>query len=100
MKKFFLFFTCILLLSCKQSLEGGNEIISFKFQEISQANEAYISNDTVLIMVPTNTDLTSLTPVIEVSVKATINPASGVKQDFSKPVFYTVTSELGTKKVT
>jgi uncharacterized lipoprotein YddW (UPF0748 family) len=98
MKKFFLFFTCILLLSCKQSLEGGNEIISFKFQEISQANEAYISNDTVLIMVPTNTDLTSLTPVIEVSVKATINPASGVKQDFSKPVFYTVTSELGTKK--
>ncbi len=98
MKNLFLILSCITLLSCKPALEGGNEIISFKFQEIEQADEASISNDTVSIMVPTTTDLTTLTPLIEVSPKATINPASGVKQDFSKPVFYTVTSEAGTKK--
>ena len=98
MKNLFLFFSCVFLLSCKPALEGGNDIISFKFQEITQADKASISNDTVSIMVPTTTNLTTLTPLIEVSPKATINPASGVKQDFSKPVFYTVTSEAGTKK--
>ncbi|MFZ4724322.1 MAG: family 10 glycosylhydrolase [Paludibacter sp.] len=98
MKNLFLILSCVILLSCKPTLEGGNVITSFKFQEITQADEATISHDTVSIMVPTSTDLTTLTPIIEVSPKATINPASGVKQDFSKPVFYTVTSEAGTKK--
>lgn len=98
MKNLFFIALCISLLSCKPVLESGNEITSFKFQEIDQADMATISNDTVSIVVPSTTDLTALTPIIEVSPKATISPASGVKQDFSKPVFYTVTSEAGTKK--
>ena len=79
-------------------MEAGNEIISFKFQEVVQADMATITNDTVWMMVPTSTDLTAITPIIEISSKATINPASGAKKDFSKPVFYSVTSEAGTKK--
>lgn len=98
MKNLFLAISCLLLLSCKPVLESGNDILSFKFQEIEQANMATISKDSVTIVVPTNTDLTALTPIIEISSKATISPASGVKQDFSKPFFYTVTSEAGTKK--
>lgn len=39
--------------------------------------------------------LTSLAPEIQISDKATISPKSGEKQDFSKPVTYTVTSEDG-----
>ena len=98
MKNLFIALACILLLSCKPVLEAGNDIISFKFQEFEQADMATISHDTVSIVVPTTADLTALTPIIEVSPKATIIPASGIKQDFSKPVFYTVTSEAGTKK--
>lgn len=98
MKSILFIAICFSILSCKPVLEAGNEIISFKFQEIAQVDEATISNDTVSIMVPTSTDLTALTPIIEISPKATINPASGVKQDFSKPFFYTVASEAGTKR--
>lgn len=39
--------------------------------------------------------LAALAPVITISDKATITPKSGEKQDFSKPVTYTVTSEDG-----
>ena len=98
MKNLFLLLFCFLLLSCKPVLETGNDIINFKFQEIAQTYEATISNDTVNIVVPTTAYLTALTPIFEVSPNATINPASGVKQDFSKPFLYTVTSETGTSK--
>lgn len=98
MKNLFLLLFCFLLLSCKPSLEVGNDIISFKFQEIDQVEGSTILNDTIKIVVPTTADLTALTPNIEVSPNATINPASGVKQDFSKPFLYTVTSEAGTSK--
>ena len=40
-------------------------------------------------------ELAALVPTIKISEKATISPASGVAQDFSKPVTYTVTSEDG-----
>ncbi|NAS32250.1 DUF5018 domain-containing protein [Flavobacteriaceae bacterium R38] len=39
--------------------------------------------------------LTSLTPTISISPGATISPASGVSQDFTNPVTYTVTAEDG-----
>lgn len=40
-------------------------------------------------------ELAALVPTIKISEKATISPASGVAQDFSSPVIYTVTSEDG-----
>ena len=98
MKSLLLPLFCFLLLSCNPDLEGGNDIISFKFQESTLANPATISNDTVTIVLPSTANLTALTPIIEVSPSATLNPASGVKQDFSKPFVYTVTSEAGTSK--
>jgi hypothetical protein len=44
---------------------------------------------------PYGTDLTNLVPTITVSAGATINPASGVTQNFTNPVVYTVTAEDG-----
>ena len=51
---------------------------------------------TVSIEVEYLTDLTALTPVIEISSYAKIAPLSGVTQDFTDPVIYTITAEDGT----
>ena len=48
---------------------------------------------------PSGTDVTNLVPVISVSDKATVNPASGMPQDFTQPVPYTVTAEDGSQAV-
>lgn len=57
------------------------------------------SSYTVFVIVPFGTSLTSLTPDITVSAGATVSPASGVAQDFTNPVVYTVTAQDGTTTV-
>jgi hypothetical protein len=47
----------------------------------------------VTFEVEDGTDVTALVPTIAVSDNATISPASGVAQNFSQPVTYTVTAE-------
>jgi len=54
------------------------------------------ANYTVTAEVEYLTDLTALTPEIEISSYAKIAPLSGVTQDFTYPVVYTVTAEDGT----
>lgn len=54
---------------------------------------------TISATFPTGTDITKLTPTITFSDKASVSPASGVIQDFTKPITYTVTAEDGTKQV-
>ena len=59
-------------------------------------------NDTrITALYPAGTDFTSIAPYIVVSEKATVNPESGEKIDFSneKEVIYTVTAENGAVKV-
>ena len=56
-------------------------------------------NFTVLAVVPPSTNLTSIIPTIGVSTAATINPASGVAQDFTNVVSYTVTAQDGTTQL-
>ena len=82
--------------SCqKKSTE--KQIISFVF--VSPDVEATIDNDNMNITatVPYGTDVTRLTPVITVSEGATVNPASGMPMDFTRPVIYTVTAEDGSQ---
>ena len=50
---------------------------------------------TITIYTRTGASVSSLTPKIEVSDKATLSPASGEAQNFSSPVTYTVTAEDG-----
>lgn len=54
--------------------------------------EGVIGRDTIIIMLPSGTNLQNLIPSIEVSENATVTPATGEKQDFSQPITYTVTS--------
>ncbi|MCX6721962.1 MAG: DUF5018 domain-containing protein [Candidatus Staskawiczbacteria bacterium] len=55
---------------------------------------------TITLITPSGTDITKLVPIISVS-GSTISPASGVAQNFTKPVDYTVTAQDGsTQKYT
>jgi hypothetical protein len=71
------------------------DILTFEIAE--QTGPALINTEeqTVSIEVVNSTDLTSLTPTITVSEGASINPESGVAQDFTNPVTYSVTAEDG-----
>ena len=86
----------VLLASChKESSE--KQILTFKF--LSPAVEAVISEDakTIVAVVPNGTNVTQLVPVITISEKATVDPASGMPVDFTNPVTYTVTAEDGSQ---
>lgn len=50
----------------------------------------------IIVYMPLSTDVTKLSPVIVTASKATVSPASGVVQDFSKPVIYKVKAQDGT----
>ena len=76
------------------------EITSF-VTNVPQDGAAVINsaNATVTVNVPNGTNITALIPTIGISNMAQINPASGVAQDFTSPINYTVTAEDGTIKV-
>ncbi|QHV97897.1 RCC1 domain-containing protein [Spirosoma endbachense] len=63
---------------------GLNPVVTAKIEPTSRAISATVSN---------GTDVTKLVPTITLSDKAKISPASGVVQNFTNPVTYTVTAE-------
>ena len=70
---------------------SAKAITSFSINgKTATVNEA---DHTIGLTLPASTDLTSLAPAIEISSKASIDPASGVSQNFTNPVTYTVTAE-------
>jgi eukaryotic-like serine/threonine-protein kinase len=73
----------------------AKDITKFSFATLSPVVDATIDASTKAITatVPATTDVTKLVPTITISDKATVSPASGVAQDFSKEVSYTVTAE-------
>ena len=76
---------------------GENDIIEFNIP--SQISCEISSEDaTVSVLMPYGTDVTALVPTISVSQDATISPKSGVQQDFTSPVIYTVMAENGITK--
>lgn len=48
---------------------------------------------TIVVTVPAGVDVTSMRPTITVSESATVDPASGLLQNFENPVVYTVQSK-------
>lgn len=78
----------------------AKDITKFSFAALSPVVDATIDATTKAITatVPSTTDLTKLVPTITLSDKATVSPVSGVAQDFSKEVAYTVTAEDGSKQ--
>ncbi len=84
----------------KEVLSSEKSIISFKLSE-NQLIDIKIEQATgvISITLPYGSNPKKLTPIIEFSDKATLVPASGIGQDFSKPVYYTLTAEDGSKVI-
>ena len=68
-------------------------ITAFSFQKLNPAVDGVVNEDshTVALTVPVGTDVTTLVPTIVFTGKS-VDPASGVAQDFTSPVTYTVTA--------
>ncbi|WP_439581894.1 outer membrane protein assembly factor BamB family protein [Dyadobacter bucti] len=79
------------------ALSKDKRITGFYFTAFSPKIEATINPDTYKItaVLPHDADLTSLVPTIVLGENATVSPASGVAQNFTKAVTYTVTAEDG-----
>ncbi len=77
------------------------QITAFTFAALNPVVSVTINQSTYKITatVPSNTDLTNLMPSLNLSAKATVSPASGVAQNFTNAVNYTVTAEDGTKQI-
>lgn len=77
---------------------ASSEALITSFSIPDQIGESVIddTNETVTVSMPTDTDVTSLTPSISISAGANVSPASGVAQNFTNAVTYTVTAEDGT----
>ena len=60
-------------------------------------NEAALPIPTITVILPYGAVVTSLIPTIAIT-GTSINPASGIAQDFTNPVTYTVTAANGTTK--
>lgn len=73
-------------------------IISFKFNLDNSNHLCEIRNDSIFAILPYSTDLTNLKPEIVISKKASINPGSGVIQDFADVVNYKITAEDNSSK--
>lgn len=73
------------------NLSNSKSITEFIINEVVGT----IDNDekSILFFLPAGTDLSNLIPEISISSKASVDPASGVAQDFTDPVVYTVTAE-------
>jgi len=78
--------------------KGSNnkQIISFKFIDPPVSGIINEVEKTITVKVAKGTTVTALVPTITVSEKATVSPASGISQNFTNPVIYTVTAEDGT----
>ncbi len=83
------------IVSVTEAQRTGTDILSFTFAEATGEATINTGSHTVNIEVIRGSDLSSLTPTIQVSSGAIINPGSGTSQDFSDPVSYLVTAENG-----
>ena len=70
-------------------------IKAFSFSGLAPRVNGVVGTSTVSATVPFGRSIIALIPTIMISNQATISPASGVPQDFTNPVTYTLTAEDG-----
>lgn len=97
------------LFSCSKSdpplpvLNSAKELYEFELKKSdgSAFNPSDISiqiqNQIIRVIVPFNTNRNGLIPYFKIKGK-TVSPASGIAQDFTNPVVYTVTAEDGSSQ--
>ncbi|MEM8893981.1 MAG: MBG domain-containing protein [Bacteroidota bacterium] len=80
-------------LSAGCDLNQGNDFLTFTPSGASANVSINAGNHTVTVALPVGTDPGLNTPSFTISDGATVTPASGIEQDFSSPVTYTITAE-------
>jgi len=90
------FFSC----TKEENLSSEKQLTKFMIVKFGPNFKGAIDQEkrTITFTAPYGTDITKITPVFEMSAGASVVPALGVEQDFTKPVTYTVTAENGTKQ--
>lgn len=79
----------------KEAPNAEADILSVTVDDLELLREPQITNTTVVLPVNGWTNITAITPTFVLTDGAKISPESGVAQDFTHPVKYTVTSEDG-----
>jgi len=83
--------------SLEVKLNDEANILSFEIPN-QKTVSINLADTTIDVVMPYGTDLSDLIPVITISGDAEIDPASGIAQDFSEDVVYTVTAQNGDVK--
>ncbi len=73
------------------SLSNSKTITAFRFADPAAQGTVQDTLHTIAVTVPFGTDVTALVPTIT-HTGASISPATGVAEDFTNPVVYTVTA--------
>lgn len=87
---------------CKDSekIPSQKEVVSFSIRNVTITKSIIDhANGKIEISVPFSTILSNRTPDIVIGEGATIVPSASVPQDFTQPVFYTITGLDGSKKI-
>ncbi|MDP2938535.1 MAG: S8 family serine peptidase [Candidatus Omnitrophota bacterium] len=72
---------------------SAKAITAFNFTNIAVIGVINESTHSIVLNVPFGTDVNNLVPTITISSRARVSPNSGVAQNFTNPVIYTVTAE-------
>jgi subtilisin family serine protease len=84
--------TTIVTYTVTAALNPAKAITTFNFATPAANGVINETTHTIAVAVPFGTVVTALTPTIVVSIGASVSPASGVVQDFTNSVIYTVTA--------
>lgn len=90
--------TCVQTVTLTMAQSMSNDIIAFSVPAQIGAEVIDAGAKTVDLTVALGTDVSALAPNIQISSMASISPNTGVEQDFSNPIMYTVTAENGTQQ--
>ncbi|WP_423147366.1 hypothetical protein [Rubrolithibacter danxiaensis] len=94
----------VFLFSCKKEKEtvppksSLKEVKSIKFPYLKTQVYLTYTTDTIVATFLKGEVLDTITPLIGISPKAIISPASGIRQNFNVPVTYTITAEDGSSR--
>ena len=89
------FVVSMVFAACDKTSLSDKQITAFGFSLPPAAGVINEIEKTITVDLPLGTDISSLAPIINVSQKATVSPASEVPQNFTEPMIYTVTAEDG-----
>lgn len=97
---FVVLFCCFLSCEKDKQPEAPPQILAFSFPGTNVIS-VQIDHELkiVKVMLPYRSEVKGLTPLVQFSSDSEIIPASGMEQDFSRPVYYTLISDRGVKVI-